>query len=238
MRIQFVQDIIDKIRGKKNLKSNNVKYGRMIFSQDGEDAVLYSLITENKGFNNKGFYIDIGAHHPFRFSNTCIFYNIGWRGVNIDGTPNSMQEFQKYRPNDINIEAVISNKEEDVQYYSFMEPALNCFDKTVAEERIAKGCELKETINLKTKNINDILDTYVPIGQTIDFINIDIEGVDYDVICSLNYEKYAPKYFIIEELDYVNKDFVDYQNSRMYQFLSDKGYKVLGKTMRSVIYGK
>jgi hypothetical protein len=241
MRIQFVQDIIDKIRGKKNLKSNNVKYGRMIFSQDGEDAVLLSYIEEDKGKNYKGFYVDIGAHHPKRFSNTNIFYQMGWRGINIDGTPGSMREFNVQRIGDINIEAAISDNDSDVvSYYEFEESALNSFDKKIVESYIENGCRLNKIVKLKTSSINTVLDKYVPNNKKIDFITIDIEGVDEQVIRSLNYGKYAPDYFIIEDSKFNrNCDFAEYGNiSNIYQFLSKKNYIVIGKTMRSIIYRK
>lgn len=60
----------------------------------------------SKSFRKKkiGFYVDVGAHHPMRFSNTYFFYRMGWSGINIDAMPGSMKEFKKYRRRDINLE--------------------------------------------------------------------------------------------------------------------------------------
>ena len=55
-----------------------------------------------------GFYVDVGAHHPIRFSNTFRLYRKGWRGLNIDANPGSMKRFHHTRPRDINIEAAVS----------------------------------------------------------------------------------------------------------------------------------
>ena len=65
-------------------------------------------------FSNKshGFFIDVGAHHPKRLSNTYYFYKRGWRGVNIDAMPGSMREFSKFRKRDINLEIPIGNNTE------------------------------------------------------------------------------------------------------------------------------
>ena len=71
-----------------------------IFSQNGEDLILNRLL-ENK---SNGFFVDVGAHHPVRFSNTYLSYLNGWNGINIDAMPNSMMIFDKIRPRDINIE--------------------------------------------------------------------------------------------------------------------------------------
>ena len=81
----------------------------------------------NRFFERKrnGFYVDVGAHHPKRFSNTYTFYKKGWRGVNIDAMPGSMEKFKKIRPRDINLEFAISNKNGTLVYHMFNEPALN-----------------------------------------------------------------------------------------------------------------
>ncbi len=205
------------------------------YSQDGEDVVLNAYFSDFPEY--KGFYLDIGALHPLRFSNTQLFYEKGWRGINIDATPGSMSEFEKIRPEDINLECGISNIEGELTYYLFKEPALNSFNKEISDERIASGWELQEEIRIKTIPINRILNKYLKSEQKIDFINIDVEGFDYDIVKSLDFEKYAPKYFLIEELDYVNNDFVNYQHTKMYKLLEEKGYKVLAKTMRTIIFG-
>lgn len=75
-----------------------------------------------------GFYVDVGAHHPKRFSNTFYFYKKGWSGINIDAMPGSMSLFNKIRPRDINIEAAVSNEKEEVIFYIFNEVALNTFE--------------------------------------------------------------------------------------------------------------
>ena len=71
------------------------------YSIEGEDRIVRALLWQK---HDKGFYVDVGAHHPFRFSNTYLFYTQGWSGINIDATPGSMKAFNKYRPRDINLE--------------------------------------------------------------------------------------------------------------------------------------
>ncbi|MFA7355121.1 MAG: SAM-dependent methyltransferase, partial [Sulfurimonadaceae bacterium] len=75
-------------------------YALKSYSQEGEDMILRRLFEQQPN----GFYVDVGAHHPKRFSNTYFFYKKGWRGINIDAMPNSMELFNKIRPRDINIE--------------------------------------------------------------------------------------------------------------------------------------
>src|SRR5690554_6253894 len=80
-------------------------FSRKSYSQEGEDILLEKLF-EGK---NDGFYVDVGAHHPRRFSNTYLLYRRGWRGINIDAMPGSMAEFRRLRGRDINLEIPISS---------------------------------------------------------------------------------------------------------------------------------
>jgi hypothetical protein len=64
-------------------------YLNQSYSQEGEDMVLYRTFETVK----EGFYVDVGAHHPDRFSNTYKFYKQGWRGINIDAMPGGMDPF-------------------------------------------------------------------------------------------------------------------------------------------------
>ena len=73
---------------------------RHSYSQDGEDMVLRKIFKNQK----MGFYVDIGAHHPKRFSNTHLLYKKGWKGINIDATPGSMKLFNQLCPRDTNLE--------------------------------------------------------------------------------------------------------------------------------------
>ena len=75
------------------------------FPQEGEDLILSRMFDAR----SKGFFVDVGAYHPFRFSNTFLFYCAGWRGINIDATPGSMIAFDKFRPGDTNIECFVGD---------------------------------------------------------------------------------------------------------------------------------
>src|SRR5689334_5444047 len=81
------------------------RYFRHSFAQEGEDLVRASFFEGRRN----GFFVDVGAHHPKRFSNTYHFYLFRERrGINIDATPGSMTAFRRARPEDINIEAAVS----------------------------------------------------------------------------------------------------------------------------------
>jgi hypothetical protein len=119
------------------------------YSQEGEDAILYRLFENLQN----GFFVDIGAHHPFRFSNTYKFYKLGWRGINIDAMPGSMEAFKAARPNDINLEIPVSDKEEDLPFFTFNDHALNTFSEELAKERDGKDIyKIDKVILFKPKD--------------------------------------------------------------------------------------
>jgi len=214
---------------------NKSNYKRS-YSQDGEDMLIMSLYQGIP--NHYGFYVDIGAHDPIRFSNTQYFYEKGWRGINIDATPDSMKNFNILRPEDINLEYAISDKEENLYYYCFEEPALNSFDDALSEERIKNGWKLKEKIVLNTQSINSILKKYLPPNKQIDFINIDVEGLELRILKTFNYDKYAPKYFLIEDLENRQANLFNIQCSELSNLMKEKGYYPILKSLRTIVYAR
>ena len=214
-----------------NIKNNYFDgYSLKSYSQEGEDMILRRLFEKQK----TGFYVDVGAHHPKRFSNTYFFYKLGWRGINVDVMPGSMIAFNRMRPRDINIEKPVSNKKQLLTYYAFNEPALNGFSKELSEERDGKGSYfVKFTKDIETSTLEEILDDNLPKVQSIDFLSIDVEGLDFNVLRSTNLEKYHPKVILVEIL---NSSLADIQISKIYQFLTDAGYELYAKTVNTVIF--
>ena len=207
------------------------KFYQKSYAQEGEDLILYRMIY---GKIDKGFYVDVGAHHPKRFSNTYFFYKKGWRGINIEPMPGNKQIFDKYRPRDTNLEIPISSKEEELIYYIFNDPALNGFSKDLSLQRNElSDYKIIKTINMRTKTLRSILDRYLPIGQKIDFLSIDVEGLDMEVLISNDWEKYRPEYILIEDKDF---DFVTHESLEIYNFICKMSYKLMAKTLSTSIF--
>lgn len=199
------------------------------YAQDGEDLLLNRFI----GDKEKGFYVDVGACHPKRFSNTYFFYQRGWRGINIDATPGYMDLFKIFRKRDINLEIPISRQSSILDFYLFEEPALNTFSKRSAEDYINSGTKLIKTIRIGTKPLSRVLDSYLPEGQRIDFMSVDAEGLDLEVLESNNWDKYKPAYVLVEELGFqIDKC----QDSAIYNFLVNLEYKLVAKTFNTLFF--
>lgn len=201
------------------------------FAQEGEDLVLNRIFEKQK----EGFYIDVGAHHPQRFSNTYFFYLKGWRGINIDAMPGSMKLFEEIRPKDMNIEAAISNVSEALTYYMFNDPALNGFSKPISTDRdTIRGYKIVDRKTIKTQKLSDLLEAHLPEDQTIDFLSIDVEGLDYQVLLSNDWLRYKPTVLLVEELA-TSLGALPGQ-SKTFQFLQEQGYELLAKTCNTSFY--
>lgn len=196
---KYIKRSITKIlpAGIKNEIIAPYKKGRISYAQEGEDMVLQRLFERKK----KGFYIDVGAHHPTRFSNTYHFYQNGWYGINIDAMPGSMKLFDIMRPRDTNLEIPISEVRQKLTYYAFNEPALNTFSEEEMKLKDGQnGYFVTEKLSLQTERLTDVLDKYLPYGQSIDFLSIDVEGLDFQVLQSNDWQKYMPVVVLVESL--------------------------------------
>lgn len=205
------------------------------YSQEGEDLIL-KRVFENKA---KGCFIDIGAHHPQRFSNTYIFYINGWTGINIDPLPGTKALFEKERPKDTSLEFGISAKEQILTYYMFNEPALNTFDEAEAKHKdgINNGqFFITEKKEIKTLPLKSILDQYLEKGRQIDFLTIDVEGLDMEVLTSNDWIQYRPTYILVEELRLSMQEII--ATSKVYAYLNNQGYSLMYRTMNTSFYKK
>lgn len=201
------------------------------YSQEGEDLVLSRFFAGKKD----GFYIDVGAHHPFRFSNTALFHQRGWKGVNIDPTPGTAILFDRYRPLDVNIECGISTASESLEFFTFNEPALNTFDSEIAAEHAAGGkWKQLDKKMVPNRTLKEVLDTHLPKGQKIDFLTIDVEGFDYEVLSSNDWSKYLPEVIVIEVLGHsVMAEFLSMPEVKL---LSEHGYQCIAKTLNTAFF--
>ena len=203
---------------------------RRSYSQEGEDMIYRSFYENRK--HHKGFYVDVGAHHPFRFSNTLHFYQKGWKGINIEPTPSAKKLFDVFRKRDINLNIGISRDGKTLPFYCFNEPALNSFSKDIADSKAATKYWVTGVIPVETLPLARVLDTYLPPAQVIDLMNIDAEGFDLEVLESNNWEKYAPLFIMVE----ASLDLTHPASSPVYCFLTEKNYELVAKTMRTLLF--
>jgi len=206
-------------------------YYEKSWSQEGEDLIL-SRYFENK--KTTGFYVDVGAHHPLRFSNTYKFYKRGWHGINIDAMPGSMDLFNRLRHRDINLERAVSDSKQILTYYAFNEPALNGFSKDLSIFRDGlKDYKIIYKKDIETLTLEEILDQYMPKDKKIDFLSIDVEGLDFAVLKSNNWNKYAPELILIEICGSTLDELL---NNEVTLCLRQFGYTIYAKCVNTIIF--
>lgn len=234
--IEMVKNIAKKIippiyhkRLAKLIDRTSPDFSVKSYSHEGEDMVLRKIF-ENR---NSGFYVDVGAHHPQRFSNTCFFYELGWKGINIDPLPGGMAAFNKLRPRDINLEIGICDSEEELIYYEFKEPALNTFSKELGEQRKLRNCEIIREERRKVSTLYKVLDEHMKHGQTVDFLSIDVEGLEMKVLTSNVWDRYRPDIILIECLDF---DLSRPETHPVYIYLTNIGYRIIAMTMNTLFF--
>lgn len=168
------------------------RYGHITYSHCGEDLMVCNLF-ELMGIE-KPSYLDIGAHHPFHISNTALLYSRGSRGVNVEANPTLIGEFKTHRPDDININIGIATKPGIMPFYQWdNRSGRNTFSKEWADKLEVRG----ETIDLPVTTIDNIVTKYCG-GRWPDFLTMDIEGLDYEVLESANFSRNPPKIICVE----------------------------------------
>lgn len=224
-------------RGLRRIKAWRTAFFHMVFdrcrisySQFSEDLILYDLMADRLlNPEYRGFWVDIGAHDPVRFSNTKIFSDIGWGGINVDAMPEAIKKFKCRRKRDLNINVGVGPCEGELPYYMFEDHAINTFDKALAD----KQGGLKEIRNIKMVTLEHLLDKYLPDNQHIDFMTIDAEGLDFKILQSNNWEKYRPDYVLVEVHGDNRPSVVE---SEVAKYMGNVGYAFVAQGVLTVFF--
>ena len=168
----------------------------VIWSQAGEDLALLAVIGNQK----QGLYIDIGSHHPSRFSVTRHLYQIGWCGVNVDANPDLIPAFLADRPRDVSLHAVVGS-EDFYNFAIFSESAISTHNDFWKSNFLAEGQEIIKTEEMVGTKLREIYDQFFP-AEGIDLLSIDAEGSDLDVFNSMEWETLSqsrfPEWLLLE----------------------------------------
>lgn len=211
-----------------NFKRDHFGTPQKTYSGEGEDLIIKKVF---RGMRN-GTYVDVGCYHPLVGSNTYLLHkNYGWSGINIDANPETIALFNKKRPQDTNLNYGVGERNENLTFYRFTEPAVNTFSKAFYEERLKQGSELLEKKEIEVRTLAELLDS-CNLNKPIDVLDIDVEGLDLAVVKSNNWDKYRPKMILIEDQTEVN----DLYGLPSYQYLTPLGYKLIFNTFSTSFY--
>ena len=191
--IGLLKKIYNKLHIIQNIYIKNKFFlNKKTYAMEGEDLEIVKIL---KNINN-GFYVDAGGYHPIDRNNTYLLYKRNWRGINIDLSKFSIDLFNFTRPLDININVAVTNNDGyETFYYQKQLSQLTTIKKNIANQRMQGSIKEKK---IKSEKLTTIINNTKYKNRKIDFLNIDLEGADFDALQSLNFEIYRPKLICVE----------------------------------------
>ena len=208
---------------------NNIK---SYYSASGEDIILEHVFKNQKN----GFYVDVGSYHPEWFSNTKKLFDSGWSRINIDPNIDTINLFYKYRQNDLNLNVAVSDSNGTGEYYKFLEIDIAgggsgnslSFD---TKNRYEKEGLTTTTIIVPVRTLSTILSEHA-VDKKIDFLNIDVEGLDLQVLKSNDWNRFRPRIIAVEIWgNTINYDSLS--ENETYKFLREQNYVAFSNTIHT-----
>ncbi len=198
------------------------------FSQSGEDILsLYAL--RRLGIEVPSC-IDIGANHPVKFSNTYLFYLLGGHGLNIEPDPEMAALIRRERPRDETLNVGAAQTPGELEFFLMAQSAFNTFSKAEAEEvQRASGIAIRKTVRVPVIDVGALLRerAFCP-----DFMNVDVEGMDMEILASIDWEKTRPGVVCVESVDYATQQ----KRPEVTDFMRAKAYRPYADTFLNTIY--
>lgn len=217
------------------IDSLSIVSGTRYYSQLAEDAILakyfyrvkrrdISFIERIFGFEpvKVGFYIDIGAYSPKRYSNTYYFYKNGWTGITVEPNLKAEKWFRMIRPKDTHLCVAVGNPDDGKFYYHANgysgENFISSSSKIIRQGYVPQ--------NINVMSLKDIFSKYVPENIIVDLISIDCEGHDLSILKTNDWSKYRPSVVVAETCS----------ESEITKFMIENSYELLASTIGSVLY--
>jgi len=205
---------------------------KISYSQNGEDIIVRGIFEMMS--KKKIFYIEAGGYHPYNGSNTALFYQTGSNGIIIEPNPDLFRAFPLKRPRDISLNIGISTRSGNELFYRSASGALSKFkpDDEAGSKESGKLPGLPLTVPVMT--LPDIIKNYAE-GKTIDFLSLDIEGMELAVLQTLDYRKDAPVVMCVETLRDAG-GFRKEKSTDIIHYLTGNGYLVYADTNINTIF--
>ena len=199
----FIYKLLKILRNKKP----SYHYGEF-----AEDVFIDRILKNIKN----GVYVDVGCYHPFKGSLTLRLFKRNWSGINIDISKTSIDLFKISRNKDINLNLAVTDYDGETFY--FENSPIN------QQNSLIQLNEEQSKIKIKCSTLNTILEENR--FENFDYLNVDVEGAELNVIKGINFKKYFPKLISIENNNLLISD---YMQSEIYKILSINDYVFVNK---------
>ena len=207
--------------------------GRTSFAQDGEDLILYSLLYHVLKLE-KPSYLDIGAGDPVQANNTYAFYTAGGRGVLVEPNPTLTEALKTVRPGDVVVNAGVGVTDvAEADYYIIRDQwPLNTFSREDVE-RLRKNSTVdpvERVIKMPLIQVNRLIKEH--FTKAPDLLSIDIEGMDLDVLTSMDFDKYRPAVICAE----TKGPWESHDSTKIAHLLQSKNYFACAGSVYNTIF--
>ena len=163
------------------------------FAQYAEDLLIHHMHPLARGF-----YVDVGAYRPQEKSNTWKLYLKGWHGLTIEPNPDVAAAFRALRPRDRHLVAGIAAERSELTYHKFRNAEENTFAPAWAAGR--GPANAVGQVKVACLPLAEIFATHCR-DQPVDLLSIDCEGLDFEVIRSLDWQATRPTVVIVEDIE-------------------------------------
>ena len=176
-----------------------------------------------------GKYLDIGAGLPIRGSNTYFLYKRGWSGVVVDPISLNIKLSRTFRPRDLRFQTCVGISESEIFFYELIPYGYSTIEESVAVQLIESGAaRLRSRTSMKMHLASKFAPPMAPSEPT--FLSIDIEGAEYEALCSINWELTTPRVICVEEWEGADT------NGKIAKLLFENGYEIRERSALSAIY--
>lgn len=163
------------------------------YAQNFEDVMLWRALKHVA----QGFYIDAGAWSPDIDSVTRAFYEKGWRGINIEPNPEFIEQLRDRRPHDVNLMVALGDAEGVVTMNFLSNPGLSTLNDDIAKKHAQSGIEVLRS-DVQVKTLASVWREYVPAGQDVHFLKVDVEGLEFAVLNGNEWSTNRPWVVVVE----------------------------------------
>ena len=197
-------------------------FNKKSYSQAGEDAILMYIFVMLGVPLSQCNYLDLGANHPCDMSNTWFFYQQGATGILVDANPKLAEELRRARPKDQVKNACVGPVSgETLDFHVLSADGLSAPGDVSEVLRANPAVRVLETIPMQTVAVNDLMEQ---LGGAPKILNLDIEGMEMEILRSIDFAKYRPTTMIIEMIPYSKQLVAGKKNPEILRFMQEKGY--------------